>query len=123
MSSIQKNVFNQPLVDCGKAPLTGFHRDGYCHLSAADHGEHGVCAQVDDAFLQYTKFQGNDLSTPRPEWGFAGLKPGDTWCLCIDRWMEAYYEGVAPKLVLEACHVNLLERLSLEDLQRFNQAH
>lgn len=123
MSSIQKNVFRKPLVECGKQPLTGFYRDGYCHLSAADTGNHGVCAIMDANFLDYTKWQGNDLSTPRPEWGFAGLNPGDRWCLCIDRWMEAYRDNKAPKLVLDACHENLLKYVSLEELQSFNQAH
>lgn len=123
MSSIQKNVFREPLQECGKDPLTGFHRDGFCHLSAADRGNHGVCALMDDFFLEYTKQQGNDLSTPRPEWGFAGLKAGDKWCLCIDRWMEAYRDNRAPKLVLEACHENLLTYLTLEQLKTFNSSH
>ena len=123
MSSIQKNIFREPLLECGKAPLTGFHRDGYCHLSAADHGNHGVCAIMDESFLSYTQEQGNDLSTPRPEWGFAGLNPGDCWCLCIDRWLEAYRDDKAPKLVLEACHENLLMYLSVDELKAFNKSH
>lgn len=118
-----KNVFGEALELCSKAPLTGFQRDGFCHLTAQDFGEHGVCAVMDEKFLAYTLEQGNDLSTPRPEWGFPGLKPGDCWCLCIDRWIEAYKEGVAPKLVLKSCHENLLKHLSLETLTAMHQLH
>lgn len=114
------NVLGEPLQLCSRAPITGFQRDGFCHLSAQDYGLHGVCAIMDEAFLEYTFDQGNDLSTPRPEWGFPGLQPGDRWCLCIDRWLQAYKAGIAPKLVLEACHENLLQFIDLETLQRLH---
>ena len=117
------NVFGEPLELCSQAPLTGFQRDGFCHLTALDYGQHDVCAVVDDEFLAFTREQGNDLSTPRPEWGFPGLRPGDRWCLCIDRWLEAHRLGKAPKLVLSACHHRLLDSITLEELKEFNAEH
>ena len=98
------NVLDQPLQLCSESPLTGFYRNGYCQTESEDRGQHTVCAVVDNAFLQYTLDQGNDLLTPRPALGFPGLKPGDHWCLCAARWKEAHQEGRAPKVVLAATH-------------------
>ncbi|NBC10733.1 MAG: DUF2237 family protein, partial [Planctomycetes bacterium] len=85
-----KNVLGTELVECGRDPVTGFYRDGCCNTGGEDAGLHVVCAVMTEGFLAFTKEQGNDLSTPRPQWGFAGLKPGDRWCLCVSRWVEAH---------------------------------
>lgn len=113
------NVLGTPLQACCLAPKTGFYRDGFCRTEARDHGRHVVCAQVTDAFLSYTRARGNDLSTPRPEFDFPGLKPGDRWCLCAHRWLESYEAGVAPGVVLEACEVSALDVVPLEVLQGY----
>lgn len=96
------NLFGEPLEPCGLDPMTGFYRDGCCATGPEDRGSHTVCAVMTDAFLEYTAAQGNDLSTPRPEYGFAGLKAGDRWCLCASRWAEADAAGTAPR-ILAAC--------------------
>jgi len=114
------NVFGKPMEICCLEPITGFYRDGFCHFGKHDFGVHGVCAVMTQAFLSYSKAQGNDLSTPRPEYGFQGLKPGDAWCLCAGRWVEAYEEGKAPKLKLASCHAVLLESVSLTILKTFS---
>ncbi|MEK0447227.1 MAG: hypothetical protein RLZZ399_2548 [Verrucomicrobiota bacterium] len=111
------NVFGKPLEPCCSSPATGFYRDGFCRTGAGDHGLHTVCAVMTDAFLEFTREQGNDLSTPVPEYQFPGLKAGDRWCLCVSRWVEAMEAGVAPAVVLEATHLTALEFVSLEDLQ------
>jgi uncharacterized protein (DUF2237 family) len=98
-------------------PITGYYRDGYCHTGAGDVGVHVVCAQMTPEFLEFSQAAGNDLSTPRPELGFAGLKPGDRWCLCATRWKEALDSGMAPPVVLEATHLSALEFVSLSDLK------
>lgn len=105
------------LIACSNAPLTGFFRDGYCKTCAEDAGSHTVCAVMTEDFLEYSRAQGNDLITPRPEYRFPGLKPGDRWCLCAGRWQEAADADCAPKVVLEACHERCLEIIDLEDLQ------
>jgi uncharacterized protein (DUF2237 family) len=110
------NVLDQPLQLCSESPLTGFFRNGYCQTESDDHGQHTVCAVVDNAFLQYTLDQGNDLLTPRPALGFPGLKPGDHWCLCAARWKEAHQEGRAPKVVLAATHKKALDVIDLDTL-------
>ncbi len=110
------NVLDQPLQLCSESPLTGFYRNGYCQTESEDRGQHTVCAVVDNAFLQYTLDQGNDLLTPRPALGFPGLKPGDHWCLCAARWKEAHLEGGAPKVVLAATHKKTLEIVDLDTL-------
>lgn len=110
------NVLEQTLQPCSFDPLTGFFRDGCCNTSGDDVGQHTVCVVLTDAFLEFSKSRGNDLSTPRPEWGFEGLNAGDRWCLCQDRWIEALQAGAAPGIVLAATHENALERLSLETL-------
>ena len=110
------NVLDQPLQLCSESPLTGFFRNGYCQTESEDRGQHTVCAIVDNAFLQYTLDQGNDLLTPRPALGFPGLKPGDHWCLCATRWKEAHQEGRAPKVVLAATHKKALDVIDLDTL-------
>jgi len=110
------NVLDQPLQICSESPLTGFYRNGYCQTESEDRGQHTVCAVVDNAFLQYTLDQGNDLLTPRPALGFPGLKPGDHWCLCATRWKEAHQEGRAPKVVLAATHKKALDVIDLDTL-------
>lgn len=110
------NVLEQTLQPCSFDPLTGFFRDGCCNTSDEDVGQHTVCVVLTDEFLEFSKSRGNDLSTPRPEWGFEGLNAGDRWCLCQDRWVEALQAGAAPGIVLAATHENALERLSLETL-------
>jgi uncharacterized protein (DUF2237 family) len=111
------NVLGEPLQPCGMDPLTGFYRDGCCNTSTDDVGCHTVCVLLTEEFLNYTRFQGNDLSTPRPEVGFQGLSEGDCWCLCASRWAEAYEHGVAPKVYLERTHIKTLEIIDLEVLQ------
>ena len=114
-----KNIFGEPLIPCSTDPLTGFYRDGCCETGNEDLGTHTVCAVVDEAFLAFTKSRGNDLSTPIPAYDFPGLKPGDKWCLCTTRWLEAYKAGKAPKVVLEATHEKTLKYISLEELVSF----
>jgi len=115
--SIDKNVLGGTLEDCSHDPLTGFYRDGCCNTGPQDLGIHTVCAVMTDDFLAYTKAQGNDLSTPRPEFGFAGLKAGDSWCLCAGRWYEAYRAGKAPRVRLNACHEETLAIVPMEALK------
>lgn len=111
------NVLGGPLEACSKDPMTGWYRNGCCETDGNDHGRHVICACMTAEFLEFSAAAGNDLSTPRPEFGFPGLKPGDRWCLCADRWREALQAGMAPKVVLEACEASALEVVSLEDLQ------
>jgi uncharacterized protein len=115
-----KNVFGRPLLTCSTFPLTGFYRDGRCHTGAEDIGTHTVCAVVTAEFLAFSKSRGNDLTTPMPEYRFPGLRPGDRWCLCAARWVEAWQAGAAPMLVLEASHEKTLELVSLEVLLKFD---
>lgn len=98
--------------------MTGWFRDGFCRTDPRDHGRHTVCCVVSEAFLTYSRAQGNDLSTPRPEWGFAGLRPGDHWCVCAARWLEAYDDGMAPPVRLEATEQSALDLIPLSTLQR-----
>lgn len=111
------NVLGQRLEPCCFAPQTGFYRDGYCRTGPQDLGRHIVCAEVTAEFLAFTRDAGNDLSTPRPEFGFPGLRPGDRWCLCALRWKEALEAGCPPPVILEACHQRVLELIPLEALQ------
>lgn len=113
-----RNVLGQPLHLCSDAPLTGFFRDGCCRTGPRDAGRHVVCAKVTKAFLAFSRARGNDLVTPRPEWGFPGLSPGDRWCLCAERWREALEAEVAPPVILRATHEAALRHVSLEDLLR-----
>ncbi|SNC63065.1 hypothetical protein SAMN04487881_0792 [Marinobacter sp. es.048] len=111
------NVLGEKLETCGKDPITGFYRDGCCNVGPDDFGLHAVCAVVTDEFLEFSKAQGNDLSTPRPEFGFEGLKAGDSWCLCAARWQEAFEAGSAPRVRLRATHRAALEKCALDDLK------
>ena len=111
------NVLGTELLDCSRDPLTGFYRNGCCDTGAGDHGVHTVCAIMTADFLEFSKAAGNDLSTPMPQYGFDGLKPGDQWCLCAPRWKEAYDAGAAPQVVLTATHAASLEWMSLRELE------
>jgi uncharacterized protein (DUF2237 family) len=115
-----RNVFGEPLVPCSFNPLTGFFRDGCCKTHADDIGTHVVCAVMTEEFLEFSVSRGNDLSTPVPEWGFPGLKPGDQWCLCALRWKEAFAAGAAPLVVLESTNYSALDIVQLDVLQRFD---
>ena len=114
---MRTNVLGQSLEPCCFEPTTGFYRDGYCRTGADDLGLHTVCAIVTETFLEFSKNRGNDLSTPRPEYEFPGLKEGDAWCLCVERWKEAHQAGCAPQVILEACHISALEFVDLDDLK------
>ncbi len=114
---VSKNVLGGPLAVCGTSPKTGFFRDGCCETGPQDVGSHTVCAVVSEDFLAFTSSRGNDLSTPRPEFNFPGLKPGDRWCLCSGRWQEADEAGVAPPVVLEATHERALAVVDLDRLK------
>ena len=116
MSEQTLNVLGEPLVPCSYDPLTGYYRDGCCNTDEKDQGRHVVCARVTQEFLAFSLQHGNDLSTPRPEYRFAGLKAGDRWCLCALRFKEALLAGFAPKVVLECTHAKALEFVSLEQL-------
>ncbi|PKL76616.1 MAG: DUF2237 domain-containing protein [Candidatus Melainabacteria bacterium HGW-Melainabacteria-1] len=116
--SVIKNVLGTNLRPCSLEPVTGFYRDGYCNCGPEDPGRHIVCVHLDAAFLAFSKACGNDLSTPFPEYGFPGLKPGDRWCLCLARWLEALQAGQAPMLDLEATHADVLDYVSLEVLKQ-----
>jgi len=115
----QLNVFAEPLQACCFDPITGYLRNGFCHNIPVDSGKHLICACMTAEFLSYTKQKGNDLSTPIPQWNFPGLKPGDFWCLCISRWLQAAKDDKAPPLKLDACHEAILQFASLETLQRY----
>ncbi|MBU0801528.1 MAG: DUF2237 domain-containing protein [Alphaproteobacteria bacterium] len=113
----KKNILGSALDACCYAPKTGYFRDGYCRTDKSDRGRHVVCAEMTESFLRFSKEQGNDLSTPRPEVGFPGLKPGDRWCVCALRWREAWEENMAPPVILDACEETALEVIALEALQ------
>ncbi len=113
------NVLGGPLEDCSRDPLTGFYRNGCCDTGPEDRGLHSVCAVMTAEFLALSKYLGNDLSTPRPEFGFAGLKPGDRWCLCASRFLQAHDEGAAPRLRLAATHRATLAVVPLAVLERY----
>jgi uncharacterized protein (DUF2237 family) len=111
------NVLGGPLQPCSVAPLTGFFRNGCCDTGPQDRGVHTVCALMTAEFLALSKYLGNDLTTPRPEYGFAGLRPGDRWCLCAIRFLQAHEEGAVPKVRLEATHLRTLDIVPLDVLQ------
>jgi hypothetical protein len=115
----QKNVLGGELKSCSEQPMTGFFRDGCCNTGPHDTGAHTVCAELTAEFLQFSKNAGNDLSTPRPEFAFPGLNPGDRWCLCAARWVEAFEAGAAPRVVLESTHERTLDYVPLATLRRF----
>lgn len=112
-----RNVLGGPLQSCCISPPTGYLRDGFCHTGPDDRASHTVCAQVTSEFLAFSLSQGNDLSTPRPEFNFPGLQAGDRWCLCVARWEEAFLVGVAPPVILAATHERALEVVELDELK------
>jgi uncharacterized protein (DUF2237 family) len=114
-----RNVLGEKLQSCSEDPVTGFYRDGCCNVGPDDLGVHSVCVRLTAEFLEFSKAHGNDLSTPMPQFGFDGLKPGDQWCLCAARWQEAFDANVAPRVVLRATHEATLEFVSLDDLKKF----
>ena len=113
------NVLGEALTSCSMDPVTGFFRDGACNTCASDQGSHTVCAVMTDEFLAYSKYVGNDLSTPRPEYGFAGLKAGDSWCLCAARFLQAHDEGCAPRVNLAATHLRATDIVPLSVLEQY----
>lgn len=113
------NVFGEALASCCFDPLTGYFRNGFCHISPNDLGQHTVCALMTSEFLNFSQKIGNDLITPLPEVGFVGLKPGDFWCLCVTRWVEAYEAGYAPQLKLQACHQSVLSYVPMDVLMDY----
>jgi len=119
MSDIQKNVLGEALELCGTTPLTGYFRDGSCNSDKDDVGSHTVCAQVTKDFLEFSKSIGNDLSTPNLEFGFNGLKDGDTWCLCANKWLEAFQQGAAPRIKLKSTNIKALEVIDLDTLKEY----
>ncbi len=112
-----RNVLGGPLQECSGDPVTGFYRDGCCNTDPADFGSHTVCAVLSEEFLAHQKSVGNDLSTPRPEYGFSGLNPGDRWCVCASRWQQAYVAGAASPVILAATHARALDLIPLEALR------
>lgn len=116
---VQRNVLGESLELCCEDPMTGFYRDGFCHTGPQDHGVHTVCAVVTDEFLNFSRAAGNDLSTPRPEFGFPGLKAGNQWCLCAGRWLEAHEEGAAPRVKLRSTHQRTLDVVDLAVLKKY----
>ena len=118
MNDLAKNVLGGVLQTCSTDPMTGFLRNGCCQVTEEDIGNHGVCVRLTADFLAFSKSRGNDLSTPRPEYHFAGLRPGQQWCLCSARWQEAFEAGRAPQVVLAATSAAALEHVRLQDLQK-----
>jgi uncharacterized protein (DUF2237 family) len=119
MEETRRNVFGEPIEICSINPRTGFYRTGCCETGTEDEGVHTVCVEATAEFLAFAKARGNDLSTPRPEFGFAGLKPGDRWCICAARWQQALDAGAAPRVVLAATHETTLRIVRLADLKRY----
>jgi uncharacterized protein (DUF2237 family) len=113
------NVFLEPLVPCSSDPVTGYFRDGFCNTCEQDLGSHTVCVHVSKAFLEYSRFRGNDLTTPHPQWGFPGLREGDKWCLCASRWLEAHEHGMAPGVYLRRTHFKALDVVPLALLKQY----
>ncbi len=113
------NVLGGPLASCSRDPVTGFFRNGQCDTCAEDRGSHTVCALMTDEFLAFSKYLGNDLSTPRPEYAFAGLKAGDQWCLCASRFLQAHHEGVAPRVILRSTHQRAMDVVPIDILKRY----
>lgn len=113
------NVFGEKLIPCSLDPMTGFFRDGCCNTNTKDSGSHTVCIEVSQEFLEYSRFQGNDLSTPNPEFGFEGLNPGDKWCLCATRWLQAFEQDMAPKVHLIRTHCKALDIIPLKVLREY----
>lgn len=123
MSSIKidesVNVFGEKLIACSHDPITGFFRDGCCNTNDQDFGSHTICIEASETFLEFSRFKGNDLSTPAPEFGFSGLKAGDRWCLCASRWLEAHEQGMAPKVHLTRTHKKALDVVPMTILRQY----
>lgn len=115
----QKNIFGTELEICSTSPMTGFFRNGCCETDVTDFGRHTVCVVMTAEFLEFSKEMGNDLSTSRPEYNFRGLLPGDRWCLCLQRWIEAYDAGVAPQVIPESCHEEVLQNIPMNLLIQY----
>ena len=113
------NVYGERLKPCAFDPMTGFYRDGCCNTGPEDRGRHVICVRITAEFLAFSRARGNDLSTPRPEFGFEGLREGDRWCLCAERWQQALEAGMAPPVVLEATHILALEFIDLAHLKEY----
>lgn len=113
------NVFGEELIGCGGDPVTGFFRDNMCNTSAQDVGSHTICIEASELFLEFSRVKGNDLSTPIPEFNFKGIKPGDTWCLCAMRWLEAYQNDSAPRVHLRKTHIKALDIVPIELLKKY----
>ena len=113
------NVLGEKLMFCGDDPITGFYRDGKCNTCEEDSGSHTVCIETSKEFLEYSRFKGNDLSTPVSDFDFKGLKPGDSWCLCAARWMEAYESNMAPRIHLTRTHIRALDIVPMELLKKY----
>ncbi len=116
----EKNILGTELIPCSLDPITGFYRDGFCKAFENDPGEHTVCAELTNKFLMFSKEIGNDLITPRPEFDFPGLKQGDRWCLCADRWLEALLYNFAPNIFFESTHSSFLEKIKFEEIKKFS---
>jgi len=116
---MQKNVLGDPLVECSTSPMTGFYRDGQCRVGPEDHGCHAICCEVNEAFLEFSRQSGNDLSTPMPAYGFPGLRPGDRWCVCADRWREALDAGYACPVFLAGTSEAALQYVSRSILEEY----
>lgn len=114
-----RNVLGTELIPCGEDPVTGFFRNGRCDTCAEDRGMHTICARMTAEFLEFSASRGNDLITPVPQFQFPGLKPGDYWCLCLGRWVEAHQAGCAPPVRLEATHASVLEFIDLDILKQY----
>ena len=113
------NVFGEPLETCSDEPITGFFRDGCCNTAEDDLGSHTICVRVTREFLEFSRFRGNDLSTPRPEFGFPGLNDGDCWCLCAGRWAEAHRNNIAPRIYLRRTHQRALDIVPMRILSKY----
>ena len=113
------NIFDEPLIPCSTDPVTGFFRDGCCNTNEHDVGSHTICIEATKEFLEYSRFKGNDLSTPMPEFGFQGLQPGDCWCLCAARWLEAHKDGMAPRVFVQRTHKKALDIVPMKLLCEF----
>jgi uncharacterized protein (DUF2237 family) len=119
MSEEERNVFGEPLVPCSLDPVTGFFRNGHCWAGDDGRARHLVCAQMTDEFLAFSKSRGNDLSTPRPEFAFPGLKAGDRWCIVAERWLEAHEAGKAPRIALQSTHEFVLDLVPFNTLKKY----
>ncbi len=114
-----RNILGTELIECSLDPMTGFYRNGKCDTCGDDAGQHSICAQMTEPFLEFSASLGNDLMTPMPDYQFPGLKAGDFWCICLGRWIEAHEAGVAPKIKLEATHASVSEFVDMETLKDF----